>query len=240
MKLLEFKEYSAYYRKKKIMTVALDRISLSVEQGEFLIVVGPSGCGKTTLLKSLTDGIEYTDGEIFLEGEPLFQVPLGKRNIAYISQECNLVRSQSIFDSIAFPLRMMGVRQEETVERVKELASVMGLLPFLTRRPKQLSGGQLQRAELCRALIKHPRLILFDEPFSNLDPELRASMREYLKAVHKRYRPTCIFVTHDLNDAYHLAGRILVLNRGAVEQIGTAQEILSHPATDFVRGFFDP
>lgn len=238
MDLIEFKNYSACYRNKKVMTFALDEISFSVESGEFLVVVGPSGCGKTTLLKSLTGAIEYGGGEIIYEGQNINKIPKGRRNIAYISQSCNLILTTTIFDNIAFPLRVMGVKQPETIERVNAIAEVMGITPLLTRRPRQLSGGQLQRVEIARALIKNPRLILFDEPFANLDPEMKATLREYVKKIHKEYRPTCIFVTHDLNDAYILADRILVLNGGKVEQIGTCTDIKNNPANKFVREFF--
>lgn len=237
MTVLEFIEFSAFYKEKKLMTVAVDNVSFKVEEGEFVVLIGPSGSGKTTLLRSIIDLIDYTSGEILFEGEPLQNTKLSTRNIAYICQECNLMTHMTVFDNIAFPLRNMNTNQEEIKARVNEIADITGITPLLTRKPRSLSGGQLQKVEIARALIKNPRLMLFDEPFSNLDQANKMKMRAFLKEMHKKFGMTVVFVTHDLNDAFNLADKIVVINEGEIAQIGSPSHIRAFPNSDFVREF---
>ncbi len=237
MTILEFNEFSAFYKEKKLMTVAVDNVSFKVFEGEFVVLIGPSGSGKTTLLRSIIDLIDYTSGEILYEGIPIQSAKLSTRNIAYICQECNLMGHMTVFDNIAFPLRNMNTSQYEIKKRVNEIAEITGITPLLTRKPRSLSGGQLQRVEIARALIKNPRLMLFDEPFSNLDPENKSKMRVFLKELHDKFGMTVVFVTHDLNDAFTLADKIVVMNDGVVEEIGTPQELRARPKTQFVKDF---
>lgn len=238
MAQFEFKNFSAYYKQKKNYVVALDDITLDIKRGEFLVIVGPSGCGKTTLLKCCMGLCGLTKGTATLDGEKLTEIKPETKSMAYVSQEYSLYPQMTVYENIAFPLRMMHAKQEEIDERVKAIAKKLQLDLFLTRKPKQLSGGQHQRVAIARALIKNPRIILFDEPFSNLHPELRFEMREFVKQLHESERPTVIFVTHDLSEAFALAERIVVMNDGAIEFVGTAKELEEKPTTDFVKEFF--
>lgn len=238
MAQFEFKNFSAYYKQKKDYVVALDNITFDIEQGEFLVIVGPSGCGKTTLLKCIMGLCNLTRGTALIEGEKITDINLAKKSVAYVSQEYSLYPQMTVYENIAFPLRMMHTGQEEIDERVKQVARSLQLDLFLTRKPKQLSGGQHQRVAIARALIKNPRIILFDEPFANLHPELRMEMRALVKDIHQKERPTVVFVTHDLSEAIALAERIIVMNDGAIEFNGTAKELEERPTTKFVKEFF--
>ena len=239
MSVLQFKNFSAYYKvDKTTLGVAVDNINLEVQNGEFLVIVGPSGCGKTTLIRSILSGISLTEGEILLEGVNIETIKKKNRNLAYISQECNLFPKMTVFDNIAFPLRVMNTPHEEVQRRVKEIAERTEIYELLTRKPTQLSGGQLQRVEIARALIKNPRIVLFDEPFANLDVKLKTSMRTLVKDMHREYNSTFLFVTHDLTEAIMLADKILVMNEGEIVEIGTPQEITEHPQSQFTKEFF--
>lgn len=226
MAVLEFKEFSAYYKqKKKMLGVALDNINLRIENGEFFVVIGPSGCGKTTLIRSILSGITETDGDILLDGVDIEKIKKGERNIAYICQDFNLYPKMTVYDNIAFPLRMMKTPDVEVDRRVKEYARIVDVIELLTRKPKQLSGGQIQRVEIARALVKNPRIILFDEPFANLDVKLKTQMRAFVGDMHKKFKPTVLFATHDLTDAFTLADRILVMDEGQIVEVGTPDEL---------------
>lgn len=238
MSVLQFKDFSAYYKlDKQTLGVALDKINLEVQSGEFLVIVGPSGCGKTTLIRSVLSGISRTDGEILLDGINIEKIKKGNRNISYICQECNLFPKMTVFDNIAFPLRVIKTSHEEANRRVREMALKTGIADLLSRKPYQLSGGQLQRVEIARALIKNPRIVLLDEPFANLDVELKSAMQKLVKEMHKEYKPTFLFVTHDLNEAFALADRIIVMNEGEIVETGTPAEISSKPKTKFTKDF---
>ena len=239
MSVLQFKNFSAYYKvDKTTLGVAVDNINLEVQNGEFLVIVGPSGCGKTTLIRSILSGVSLTEGEILLEGVDIETIKKKNRNLAYISQECNLFPKMTVFDNIAFPLRVMNTPHEEVQRRVKEIAEKTEIYELLTRKPAQLSGGQIQRVEIARALVKNPRIVLFDEPFANLDVKLIASMRTLVKDMHREYNSTFLFVTHDLTEAIMLADKILVMNEGEIVEIGTPQEITEHPQSQFTKEFF--
>ena len=239
MSVLQFKDFSAYYKvDKNTLGVAVDNINLEVQSGEFLVIVGPSGCGKTTLIRCILSGISRTEGEILLDGINIDRIKKSDRNLAYICQECNLFPKMTVFDNIAFPLRMMKTPHDEVQRRVKEIAEKTEISELLSRKPAQLSGGQLQRVEIARALVKNPRIVLFDEPFANLDVKLKTTMRVLVKNIHKEYRPTFLFVTHDLSEAVALADRILVMNEGEIVETGTPREISTSPKTQFTKEFF--
>lgn len=226
MNTIEFQNFSCFYKNKKEYVTALDRISLSVAQGEFLVVLGQSGSGKTTLLKCILGLCDYIAGELFIDGTAIDSFRLKESNIGYIRQELNLYPHMTVYDNIAFPLRTIHTPQAEVDRRVKEIAALLEIDWLLTRKPRQLSGGQLQRVAIARALIKNPVTVLFDEPFSSIDPKLRTEMRLLVKKIHQTYGCTMLFVTHDLTDALSLADRVVILEEGKIEAVGTPQELM--------------
>ncbi len=239
MSHIQFKNFSVFYKlKNKEYAVALDKVNLTMSDGEFLVVVGPSGCGKTTLIKSILGLCKLTDGELTIDGIPFDKVNKKHSSIAYVSQEYSLYPSMTVYENIAFPLRSMRTPQKEVDLRVREIAQKLEIDWLLTRKPHQLSGGQHQRIAIARALIKNPRLVLFDEPFSNLDPELRMEMRQLVLTLHKEQRPTFVFVTHDLSEAVMLGERIAVMHRGEIVEVGTPEQIEENPKSILTRSFF--
>lgn len=225
MSAIEFQDFSCFYKYKKEYIAALDHINLCVENGELLVILGQSGSGKTTLLKCVLGLCDYISGQLYIDGIPIDQFDLKNSNIGYIRQELNLYPHMTVYENIAFPLRMIHTPQAEVDRRVKELAALMEIDWLLTRKPKQLSGGQLQRVAIARALIKNPVTVLFDEPFSAIDPTLRTEMRQLVKKIHQTFGCTILFVTHDLVDALNLAERIVILEEGKIEAVGTPQEL---------------
>lgn len=225
MSAIEFQDFSCFYKYKKEYIAALDHINLCVENGELLVILGQSGSGKTTLLKCVLGLCDYISGQLYIDGIPIDQFDLKNSNIGYIRQELNLYPHMTVYENIAFPLRMIHTPQAEVDRRVKELAALLEIDWLLTRKPKQLSGGQLQRVAIARALIKNPVTVLFDEPFSAIDPTLRTEMRQLIKKIHQTFGCTMIFVTHDLVDALNLAERIVILEEGKIEAVGTPQEL---------------
>jgi len=225
MDAIQFQNFSCYYKQKKEYITALDHINLTVERGELLVVLGPSGCGKTTMLKCILGLCNYIGGDLLIDGvsTDTFQVQGG--NIGYVRQEISLYPHLTVYENIAFPLRTIHTAQEEVDRRVKEIANLLEIEWLLTRKPKQLSGGQNQRVALARALIKNPVMVLFDEPFSNIDPTLRTQLRLLVKKVHNTFGCTILFVTHDLADALSLADRVAILDNGTLLAIGTPQEL---------------
>lgn len=226
MNLIEFENFSCYYKVKKEYITALEGITLSVKQGELLVILGQSGSGKSTLLKCILGQGEYISGSLTVDGVPIDDFRLQESNMGYIPQAFNLYPHLTVYDNIAFPLRMIHTPQAEVDQRVKELAKLLEVDFLLTRKPRQLSGGQLQRIAIARALIKNPVCILMDEPFSNIDPALHTQLRQLVKKIHKIYGCTILFVSHDPVDAYNLADRVAILNGGKIEAIGTPQQLL--------------
>lgn len=224
MDTLTFREFSAYYKVKGQYWMVLDKLDLDVRAGELLVIVGPSGCGKTTLLKSILSQCELTEGELLLQGRPLADIKPEERNIAYISQEYSLYPSMTVYENIAFPLRVMKTAQGEVDRRVREIAGRTGLSLLLSRKPRQLSGGQQQRVAIARALVKNPRLMLFDEPFSNQDKAMRSELRELVKRLQAEQRITTLFVTHDTEEAQVMADRVAVMEDGAIRWAGSPQD----------------
>lgn len=225
MYCVEFQDFSCYYKNKKEFFPALKHLDLAVEQGEFLVITGPSGSGKTTLIKCIMGLCDYIEGELLIEGVPLQEFRLSQANIGFVRQEPDLYPNMTVYQNIAFPLRMIHTPQQQVDQRVKELARLLDIELLLTRKPRQLSGGQQQRVAIARAMIKNPVLLLLDEPFSNIDPALRQSLLRLLRRLHEAYRCTVIFVTHDPMDAHALADRMLLLDGGELQAIDTPQAL---------------
>lgn len=226
MSTIEFQDFSCFYKYKKEYITALDHIDLSVQNGELLVILGQSGSGKTTLLKCILGLCDYISGQLYIDGTSIDDFRLENSNIGYIRQELNLYPHLTVYENIAFPLRTIHTPQPEVDRRVKAIAELMEISFLLTRKPKHLSGGQQQRVAIARAFVKNPTLFLLDEPFSNIDPQLRMEMRLLLRKLHKEFRPTMILVTHDLSEAFSMADRILVLKDGKISQLGTPIELM--------------
>jgi multiple sugar transport system ATP-binding protein len=216
---------------------AVCAMDLEVVDGELLVLVGPSGCGKTTTLRIIAGLEEPTEGEVWIGGRMVNGVSPKDRDVAVVFQSYALYPQMSAFDNMAFGLRMRGTSRDEVRRKVEAAAALLGISELLGRRPAQLSGGQRQRVAMGRAIVRQPQLFLFDEPLSNLDAKLRAQMRTEIKRLHLRLAATTLYVTHDQVEAMTLASRIVVMNAGRVEQIGTPAELYSRPATRFVAGF---
>jgi multiple sugar transport system ATP-binding protein len=218
-------------------TLVLDRISLDIAAGEFVVVLGPSGCGKSTLLRAVA-GLESIDsGTIELDGKRIDPLAPGKRGVAMVFQSYALYPHMSVRENMAFGLNNSGVPRAEAERRIAEAARMLEMQHLLDRKPAELSGGQRQRAAIGRAIVKEPKLFMFDEPLSNLDAALRSRTRQEIAALHRRIKTAMIFVTHDQTEAMTLADRIVVMNHRRIEQIGTPREIYDQPATEFVATF---
>lgn len=221
--------------------IALDNVSVEVAPGEFLALLGPSGSGKTTLLRVIA-GLEFADsGQIFLEGESANEVPLRKRNVGFVFQHYALFRHMSVFENIAFGLRVKPRNErpseQEIKNRVMKLLQLVHLDGFHRQYPPQLSGGQRQRVALARVLAVEPRVMLLDEPFGALDSKVRKELRRWLRRLHDEMKITTIFVTHDQEEAMEIADRVAIMDRGKIVQIGTPEEIWKKPTNSFVYDF---
>ena len=211
--------------------------SVEIEDGEFVILVGPSGCGKSTLLRMIAGLETISEGEIHIGGRLINGVPAKDRDIAMVFQNYALYPHMTVYENLAFGLKMRKLPKSQIDARVRQAVDILGLNDFLNRRPKALSGGQRQRVAVGRAIVRHPRLFLFDEPLSNLDAKLRVSMRAELIKLHKRLKATMIYVTHDQVEAMSMGDRLIVLKDGIVQQIGAPLEIYDRPANQFVASF---
>jgi multiple sugar transport system ATP-binding protein len=216
---------------------AVKGIDLDIADEEFVVLVGPSGCGKSTTLRMIAGLEEITGGEILIGGEVVNDVPPRDRDIAMVFQNYALYPHMSVFDNMAFGLKLRKFSKDEIKRRVDEAARILDIAPLLDRKPRALSGGQRQRVAMGRAIVRNPKVFLFDEPLSNLDAKLRVQMRTEIKKVHQTVKTTTVYVTHDQVEAMTLADRVVVMNAGHIEQIGTPQELYHHPATRFVAGF---
>jgi multiple sugar transport system ATP-binding protein len=218
-------------------TVVLDNVSLDIGANEFLVVLGPSGCGKSTLLRAIA-GLESIDsGAIEIDGQRVDHLPPGKRGVAMVFQGYALYPHMTVRENISFGLVNVGVARMEIDRRILDVARMLEMEPLLNRLPAELSGGQRQRVAIGRAIVKDPRVFMFDEPLSNLDAALRSRTRQEIANLHRRIKKAMVFVTHDQTEAMTLAHRIVIMNRQRVEQVGTPSEIYSHPATLFVATF---
>ncbi len=216
---------------------AVKELSLDIADGEFLILVGPSGCGKTTLLRIVAGLEKPTSGEIFVDGEGITNLAPKKRDIAMVFQNYALYPHMKVYDNLAFCLKLRKKAKPDIKERVEKTAGLLGIQELLTRFPHQLSGGQRQRVALGRAIIRDPKVFLFDEPLSNLDAKLRVNMRTELLDLHHRLKSTVIYVTHDQMEAMTMGTRIVVMKDGEVQQVDTPKVVYNNPSNLFVAGF---
>src|SRR5246500_4647331 len=218
-------------------TPAVQGINLDIADREFIVLVGPSGCGKSTTLRMIAGLEEATSGEIYIGDQLVNDVPPKDRDIAMVFQNYALYPHMTVFENMSFGLRLKKFPKAEIKERVQGAARILDITELLDRRPKQLSGGQRQRVAMGRAIVRNPKVFLFDEPLSNLDAKLRVQMRTEIKRVHQKVKTTTVYVTHDQVEAMTLADRVVVMNGGRIEQIGTPQELYHNPKTRFVAGF---
>src|SRR6195952_4616408 len=216
---------------------AVKGIDLDIADHEFVVLVGPSGCGKSTTLRMIAGLEEITSGEIWIDGDVVNDVPPRDRDIAMVFQNYALYPHMSVFDNMAFGLKLRKFAKDEIRRRVDDAARILDIVPLLDRKPRALSGGQRQRVAMGRAIVRNPKVFLFDEPLSNLDAKLRVQMRTEIKKVHQTVKTTTVYVTHDQVEAMTLADRVVVMNAGIIEQVGTPQELYHNPATRFVAGF---
>ncbi|MBP1843122.1 multiple sugar transport system ATP-binding protein [Rhizobium petrolearium] len=215
----------------------LKGIDLEVKDGEFVIFVGPSGCGKSTLLRVIAGLEDATSGSVRIDGAEVINVPPAKRGIAMVFQSYALYPHLTVKDNMGLGLKQAGTEKAEIETRVAKASAMLSLDPYLARRPAELSGGQRQRVAIGRAIVREPKLFLFDEPLSNLDAALRVQTRLEIAGLHRRLKATMIYVTHDQVEAMTLADKIVVLNAGAIEQVGSPMELYNKPANIFVAGF---
>ncbi|MEM7720258.1 MAG: sn-glycerol-3-phosphate ABC transporter ATP-binding protein UgpC [Pseudomonadota bacterium] len=212
-------------------------IDLEVAEKEFVVLVGPSGCGKSTTLRMIAGLEEITEGDLHIDARRVNRIAPKDRDVAMVFQNYALYPHLNVADNIAFGLRIRRMPKDQIATTVDETAAILGLTDYLDRRPADLSGGQRQRVAMGRAIVRHPKVFLFDEPLSNLDAKLRTQMRAEIKRLHNRLGVTSVYVTHDQVEAMTLADRIVVMNDGAIEQVGTPMELFNDPANTFVAGF---
>jgi len=224
-------------RKEWAGAVAVAGVDLSIEDGAFIAVLGPSGCGKSTTLLMLAGIYSPTTGEIAFDGARVNDVEARDRNVGIVFQSYALYPNMTVLENVMFPLRFKKVERSDAERRARDIAALVHIDALLERRPSQLSGGQQQRVALARALVKRPHLLLLDEPLSNLDASLRLSMRTEIRRIQRELRVTTILVTHDQIEATTMADRIVVMNAGRVEQVGTAKDLYEQPRTLFVASF---
>jgi multiple sugar transport system ATP-binding protein len=218
-------------------TLVIPPLDLTIEDGEFAVFVGPSGCGKSTLLRMIAGLEDLTSGQIEIDGEDVTQVPPSKRGLAMVFQSYALYPHMTVRKNIAFPLRMEGMDQSEIDKKVEAAAKSLNLSDYIDRKPAALSGGQRQRVAIGRAIVRNPSAFLFDEPLSNLDAALRVGMRLEISEMHENMKTTMIYVTHDQVEAMTMADKIVVLQAGVIEQVGTPLELYHTPRNVFVAGF---
>src|SRR5437763_11041411 len=218
-------------------TEAVRGIDLDIADKEFVVLVGPSGCGKTTTLRMIAGLEEVSGGEIAVDGEVVNDVPPKDRDMAMVFQNYALYPHMTVFENMSFGLRLKRYPKDEIARRVNEAARILDIAELLGRKPRQLSGGQRQRVAMGRAIVRNPKVFLFDEPLSNLDANLRLQMRTEIKRVHQKVRTTTVYVTHDQVEAMTLADRVVVMNAGIIEQVGAPNDLYHMPATKFVAGF---
>jgi multiple sugar transport system ATP-binding protein len=233
MAAVSFKDIRKAYGKVKV----IHGLGFDIADGEFVVLVGPSGCGKSTLLRMLAGLEEITGGEILIDGKVVNDLESKDRDIAMVFQSYALYPHMTVRENMGFSLRLRNADKSTTAERVANAARILNLDPLLDRFPRELSGGQRQRVAMGRAIVRDPKVFLFDEPLSNLDAKLRVAMRAEIKALHQRLKTTTVYVTHDQIEAMTMADRIVVMHDGIVEQIGTPLELFDRPGNLFVAQF---
>lgn len=234
MSFVSLKNIDVSYDKKKTI---LKNLSLDMEKGELVSLLGPSGCGKTTTLRVVAGFVENQAGTFTLDGDDLTKVPVHKRNFGMVFQSYALFPHLSVYDNVAFGLKIKKTNKAELDKRVKDMLEVCGLTELADRFPKQMSGGQRQRVALARALVIEPKLLLLDEPLSNLDAKLRIQMRMEIKRLQKQLGITTLFVTHDQEECFSISDKVAIMNNGDIEQYDTPEEIYKRPKTEFVARF---
>jgi len=217
--------------------VVIKDFSLEVPEGEFLVLVGPSGCGKSTLLRIIAGLEEPTEGDVYIDEHLVTNIPPKDRDVAMVFQNYALYPHLNVFDNLAFGLKLRKIPKQKIKEQVYKAAKILELQDLLKRKPKELSGGQRQRVALGRAIVRNPQVFLFDEPLSNLDAKLRVQMRAEIKRLHHRLKTTMIYVTHDQVEAMTMGDRIVILNDGEIQQVGSPREVYKEPTNVFVGGF---
>ena len=215
----------------------LHGLDIDIHNGEFVVLVGPSGCGKSTLLRMIAGLESISGGTIHINDRLVNNLPPAERDIAMVFQNYALYPHKTVRGNISFSLRMKGLSKNDIEDRVQKAAEILGLIPYLDRYPRALSGGQRQRVAMGRAIVRDPQVFLFDEPLSNLDAKLRVQMRTEIRELHQRLKTTTIYVTHDQIEAMTMADKIVVLQNGVIEQIGSPLELYDNPANQFVAGF---
>ena len=234
MSFLDLKKVTKIYPNG---TKAVHETSLSVDEGEFMVFVGPSGCGKSTLLRMVAGLEDITDGDINLDGKLINNVDPSERDVAMVFQNYALYPHMNVYNNLAYGLKNRGIDKKTIEQKVNDAAKLLQISEFLKRKPSMLSGGQRQRVAMGRAIVRNPKIFLFDEPLSNLDAKLRIQMRLEIKKLQQKVGVTSIFVTHDQVEAMTLADRLAVINNGIIEQLGTPIEIYDNPKSLFVAGF---
>ncbi|WP_163268877.1 ABC transporter ATP-binding protein [Chelativorans alearense] len=218
-------------------TIAVERLDLPIRKGELIALLGPSGCGKTTTMRAITGLLKPASGTITLDGKDITRLPANKREVGLVFQSYALFPHLSVFENVAFGLRLKKLPSAQIVKKVEDGLAMVGLGQFQSRKPAELSGGQQQRVALARSLVMQPKVLLLDEPLSNLDARLRLEMRTELQRVQRESGVTMVFVTHDQNEALALADRIVVMKDGRIEQLGTPEEVYNSPVSRFVADF---
>ena len=230
------KTFPAFDNKNKEIYAA-NNISLSIKPGELVTLLGPSGCGKTSLLRMVAGFLTPTSGEIFIGDKEISRIPPNKRNVGMMFQSYALFPHLTVFENVAYGLKLKHMNQKEIVERVRSMLQLMQIEEYVNRFPNEISGGQQQRVALARAVVTEPSVLLFDEPLSNLDAKLREYMRGELRKIQKRVGITSIYVTHDQSEAMAISDKVIIMRSGKIEQTGTAMDIYAHPVNKFVAGF---
>lgn len=217
--------------------VAVKNFHLHIHDREFIVLVGPSGCGKSTTLRMIAGLEDITEGDLYIDGERMNDVAPKDRDIAMVFQNYALYPHMTVYDNMAFGLKLRKFKRDEIDRRVRETAKILGLEEYLNRKPKALSGGQRQRVALGRAIVRDPKVFLMDEPLSNLDAKLRVQMRAEIQKLHNRLKSTTIYVTHDQTEAMTMATRLVVMKDGVIQQVGSPEEVYEKPSNTFVAGF---
>jgi sn-glycerol 3-phosphate transport system ATP-binding protein len=237
MTTLQFKNVQKYYGRDASRYHAVRGFDAEIASGELVVIVGPSGCGKSTLLRMVAGLEEISDGKIIIGDRVINEIDPARRDIAMVFQNYALYPHMTVKANMAYALKIAGLRSEEINTRVDHAAQILGITELLHRKPRELSGGQRQRVAMGRAIVRQPKVFLFDEPLSNLDAKLRVHTRLEIQKLHRRLGVTTLFVTHDQVEAMTLAHRVIVMNAGEIEQFDTPEEIYNKPASVFVAGF---